>query len=437
MGNADKLSRRHLIAGLTAAGASSLLPIAAEPQDRPQPPSLSPMTPSERKQAQERLIAYVAGTAPQLLRPADGILQHPSIAPSLPGKTYSTSLWDWDTYWTTRGLFAYARISTDRSLHQQICEHAVGSLMNFFDHQSSEGRIPIMIDVHQSRTLCSAPLEKASPNIRRTRPSRSLVHDWPCSPADELGSVSWLTPLFDDLMRFYSSWVLGNQSSVGLLVWGDDVAIGNDNDPTTFGRPFFSSANLLLNCLFFQDLKASAELATRLNRTADSQRLTTQADQLGRNRFEKAVLGPPRQLLLHRRCAMRADRRAELIPSVKPRNGQCRGSLCRYASRPSPDSPAAMVRRSDIRNRRRKLVHTNYLADDRFNATSGVHRSRPWRPCTRSTSARIPAATGWARSGLLSTTWRGRPYWETMDFWPNRTRCETRRAAPAVQRSSR
>ena len=45
-------------------------------------------------------------------------------------------------------------------------------------------------------------------------------------------------------------------SSTGLLVWGDDVAIGNDNDPTTFGRPFFSSANLLLNCLFHQDLTA-------------------------------------------------------------------------------------------------------------------------------------------------------------------------------------
>jgi hypothetical protein len=39
-------------------------------------------------------------------------------------------------------------------------------------------------------------------------------------------------------------------------VWGDDVAIGDDNDPTTFGRPFFSSANLLLNCLFYQDLLA-------------------------------------------------------------------------------------------------------------------------------------------------------------------------------------
>ena len=70
--------------------------------------------------------------------------------------------------------------------------------------------------------------------------------------ADQRGDVAWLAPHFDTILRFYDAWTAHNISSIGLLVWGDDVAIGDDNDPTTFGRPFFSSANLLLNCLYLR-----------------------------------------------------------------------------------------------------------------------------------------------------------------------------------------
>ena len=96
-----------------------------------------------RKEASDQLLNYFGKTAPQLLRPAEGILVHPSIACSLPGKQYATNLWDWDTYWTTRGLFRFAAISNDPALRSKVGEHAIGSFMNFFDHQSDEGRIPM------------------------------------------------------------------------------------------------------------------------------------------------------------------------------------------------------------------------------------------------------------------------------------------------------
>ena len=47
------------------------------------------------------------------------------------------------------------------------------------------------------------------------------------------------------------------------------MAIGVDNDPTTYGRPEFSSANLLLNCLYHQELFAMVKIATELGRTED------------------------------------------------------------------------------------------------------------------------------------------------------------------------
>jgi putative isomerase len=366
--NAHNLSRRGLVAGLAGAGVSSLLPASlaqtSPAQTSPTPTPHSPLTPSARQQAQDRILTYLADTAPQLLRPVEGILTHPSIAPSLPGKTYSTSLWDWDTYWTARGLFAYAKLTSNRALHQQICDHAVGSLLNFLDHQSSEGRIPIMIDVHRADLFGS--LQSAHPNFRNQ--AKPVFGQLALLAADELRTAQWLAGRFDKLLRFYDSWVSNNQSSTGLLVWGDDVAIGNDNDPTTFGRPFFSSANLLLNCLFYQDLKAAAELAKRLNRPADSQRLATQADHLA-DRL-RTLCWDPRDNFFYTVDVQCVDRRAELIPTVKPGMAMAwqslplriqifTGFLPLWCGMATPQQA-------------QQLIHTNYLADDRFRAASGV-----------------------------------------------------------------
>jgi putative isomerase len=265
-----------------------------------------------RKAAAEQLLSYFKTTAPQLLRPAEGILKYLSIAPSLPGKQYATSLWDWDTMWTARGLFRYAELTKDPAFKEKVVEHAIGSFQNFFDHQSDEGRIPVIIDIHQADPLGS--LRKASPNINNQ--AKPVFAQLALMIAEQHGSVDWLAPYFDKLLRFHDSWVSGNQSAIGLLVWGDDVAIGNDNDPTTFGRPFFSSANLLLNCLFLEDLKAAGDLALRLNRGEDGRRLLSQA-RLLEDRIQQ-LCWDPRDSFFYTLDVQCVDRRRELIPNVKP-----------------------------------------------------------------------------------------------------------------------
>jgi putative isomerase len=356
-----KLSRREVVTGLAMAGASPLTfaQTAAAASSEP-----APLSHADRGEAADRLLRYFRGTAPQLLRPAEGALKFPSIAPSLPGKQYSTSLWDWDTYWTTRGLFRFANLTHDSALHARIAEHAIGSLNNFFAEQSPEGRLPIMIDVHHSDLFGS--LQPAAPNYRNQ--AKPVFGQLALLVADETHSVDWLSPNFDRLLRFYASWVLGNQSSTGLLVWGDDVAIGNDNDPTTFGRPFFSSANLLLNCLFYQDLTAAAELAGRLRRTTDQQRLSAQAQALAAA-IQKHCWDP-RDSFYYTADVQCVDRRAELIPTVKPgmpmswqalplRIQTFTGFLPLWCKIATPEQAAALVR-------------TNYLADDRLRARFGV-----------------------------------------------------------------
>jgi putative isomerase len=397
-----KTSRRSFLTGMTLLGASSLVrgstdlaaPFASPQPSRP--PASSAWSADARKEARDQLLAYFGKSAPQLLRPVQGVLLHPSIACSLPGKAYATSLWDWDTYWTTRGLFRFAAISNDADFHKKVGEHAIGSFMNFFEHQSDEGRISIVMDVNNVDPFgCLKPDRPKSQNQ-----AKPIFGQFALLVADELGSVDWLAPQFDKLLRFYASWVSGYQSQIGLLVWGNDVAIGNDNDPTTFGRPFFSSANMLLNCLFHKDLKAAAELAGRLKRPDDQQRLSAQAGTLG-EQIQK-YCWDQRDQFYYTVDVQCVDRRRELIPNVKPgmdMSWRClplriqtfTGFLPLWCGLAAPEQA-------------KSLVQTNYLADDRLRGDWGV----------RSLSSK-ESMYSMARSGDPSN-WLG-PVWIIVNYF--------------------
>ena len=363
MSGLNHISRRSVLAGLAASGALSA-PVAKGWAGNSQGDAGSPtLSPEARKRSADALLHYFAEAAPKLLRDPDGIFKYPSIAPSLPGKEYSTQLWDWDTLWTSQGLFRLAALLHDDRLRAQLCEHVSGSLLNFLEHASPDGRIPIMMTADDPD-----PFRMVGKNSTSRNQAKPVFGQLALLACDQRGEASWLEPHFDSLLRFYDSWREHNTSQIGLLVWGDDVAIGDDNDPTTFGRPFFSSANLLLNCLFYQDLSASAELARRLGRGADHDRLSTQAEQLAQ-RIEK-FCWDPRDSFYYTVDVQCVDRRAELIPNV-PRGMDMSWTClplriqmftgflplwCGIASRENAE----------------KLVSTNYLADDRLCGRWGV-----------------------------------------------------------------
>ena len=315
----NMFSRRNFLAGMAVTGIASLADSAPPSDGVPRidrlvgqsAPARQPLlSPEARKAAEGKLVAYFHKVAPQLLRPAQGILRHPSISPSLPGKAYSTQLWDWDTLWTSRGLFRLAHLTGDHDLLHKVGRHAQGSLLDFLDHQSEDGRIAIMIDVADPDPL--GCLKKEAPNHHNQ--AKPVFGQLALLVADQTGEVQWLAPRFEKLLHFYDSWELGNQSKIGLLVWGDDVGIGDDNDPTTFGRPFFSSANMLLNSLYYEDLRAAAELARRLRRPHDHKRLQRKAVEQG-VRLQK-YCWDPRDRFYYTVDVQCKDRRAELLPGV-------------------------------------------------------------------------------------------------------------------------
>jgi putative isomerase len=312
----------------------------------------------------QRLLEYLEGTAPRLLRPAVGQFAHPSVSPSLPESEYSASLWDWDTLWSCRGLLAYSNARHDQAFHDTLLEHCEGSFENFFDHQSPDGRLPVLM-TDQNPDLLGSTAKGASRHANQAKP---VFAQLAMLILGQGGKIEWVRPYFDPLLRFYSAWERTNRSACGLFVWGDDVAIGDDNDPTTFGRPFFSSANLLLNCLFYSDFMEAAELARRLGREGDAERLHGKGLALA-----DAIRGQcwdPRDHFFYTADVQCVDHRAELIPQIKPgmpmswkvlplRIQMFTGFLPMWCGIASKEQA-------------RQMVETNYLADDRIRCDFGV-----------------------------------------------------------------
>lgn len=295
---------------VTESFAAEILPQQGRPQNA-KPQQAGEDSAGLLRGSHEELLAYFHSVAPSLLRPAEGVLKYPSVAPSLPGKEYSTSLWDWDTYWTARGLFRVAALTNDTALHAKLVEHTRGSLLNFFSAQSAEGRIPILMTVREVDPF--GCLGKEGGHTRNQ--AKPIMAQMALLIADETKDVSWLAPYFDQLKRFHDSWLHSNLAACGLLVWSDDVAIGDDNDPATFGRPFFSSANLLLNCLYHEDLIAAKELAVRLKRDAEAKAWEEQAGKIAAN--IRRQCWDSRDAYFYSVDVQCVDRRKELITNIR------------------------------------------------------------------------------------------------------------------------
>ncbi|HKV82247.1 MAG TPA: trehalase family glycosidase [Candidatus Sulfotelmatobacter sp.] len=363
MSDPNRISRRTVLAGLAASGALAVSPsngFALDSKGESDSPILSQ---EARGRSSDALLQYFAECAPKLLRGPAGILKHPSVAPSLPGKAYSTNLWDWDTLWTSQGLFRLAALLHDDQFKQKLCEHVSGSLLNFLEHASPGGQIPIMMTPDDPD-----PLRTPGKNSTARNQAKPIFGQLALLACDHRGQANWLKPHFDAILHFYDSWIGHNSSSIGLLVWGDDVAIGDDNDPATFGRPFFSSANLLLNCLFYQDLLASAELARRLGRPADHDRLSSQAKDLAQR--IQTFCWDPRDSYYYTVDVQCVDRRRELIPTVPRGMDMCWRCLPMRIQMFTGFLPlwCGIAPQQNAE----KLVSTNYLADDRLRARWGA-----------------------------------------------------------------
>ncbi|RRJ97695.1 glycogen debranching protein [Opitutaceae bacterium TAV4] len=272
-----------------------------------------------------RIVSHFHQAAPGLFRQRAGCLRHPFI---VPGAQYGAELWDWDAYWTTIGLLELARVTGDTALRDEAIRHGQGSLLNFFEHQAPSGAIPIMMRADNPDVF--GCLEKQGPERNQAKPVfgqfalalEDAMHRGagiPTALFNPAGGTPAPLPniVIPALDRFYAYWdARYRHAGTGLLVWGSDVAIGVDNDPTTYARPPFSSANLLLNCLYHADLEAAATLAERIGENTLAARWRARAGEIVN--AIRSHCWDARDEFFYTLDTQCADHRATLISWAKP-----------------------------------------------------------------------------------------------------------------------
>ncbi len=201
---------------------------------------------------------YYADIEQYVLDRADGILKEPHSFihyPFIdPGSVYDGNVWDWDSYWSVYGLLPIAKKRGDAAFLDRVIEHAKGNVRNFFDHQLEDGYIPMMIEVADWPEPYLNMKHKEGIKMNMHKP---FLATQICLISDFVGDYSWAAPYADGLAAYFRHYRENYfNENAGLYVWHDDIMIGMDNDPASFGRPKDSTANIFLNSFMVRELEA-------------------------------------------------------------------------------------------------------------------------------------------------------------------------------------
>ncbi len=208
-------------------------------------------------QRRSRLEAYIRGHVGELLKQPRAFIHYPFIDP---GSVYDGNCWDWDTFWSVYGLFSCRDLFSD-ALYEKICLHARGNVLNFLDHQQEDGYIPMMIEVAKWPEPYLVMRHKEGVRMNMHKP---FLCQQIALISRETGDWSWIAPYTENLKRYFSCYLTYRHARTGLYVWHDDIMIGMDNDPATFGRPHDSTANIFLNSFMVMELRAMEEILAHL-----------------------------------------------------------------------------------------------------------------------------------------------------------------------------
>ena len=211
------------------------------------------------------LEQYIRDHVNGVLKSPRSFIRYPFIDP---GSVYDGNVWDWDTYWSVYGLLGLADLFTDEQ-NARILTHAKGNVQNFLDHQLPDGYIPMMIEV--------ADWPRPYLNLKHEEGVLMNMHKpFLCGQialiSSHTNSYEWIAGHVEQLERYFACYDANYFfADCGLYVWCDDIMIGMDNDPATFGRPKFSTANIFLNSFMVEELRCMAQILTALKQQQRAQ----------------------------------------------------------------------------------------------------------------------------------------------------------------------
>ena len=274
-----------------------------------------------------------------ITREPKGTLRHPFIVPGAP---YPYQLWDWDSWLTD---VAIRQILVDNDVPtDEFFEYEKGCIINFLEHTDENGKMPILVDGEgEVRFL------KDCKNMHKPCLAQHLAFLLQMTDND----VSWLTSdHFDTLEKFIACYKREyRHEETGLYRFLDDTAIGVDNDPSIFYRPFGSTASIYLNCLMYKELLAMEYIFHAAGRCSEAEKYKKDAEELA-----ELV----REHLWDEKCGMYYSADISLYPidpdewlhSGKPRHwkslimriDEWSGFLAMWAGIATPEQAERMVR---------------------------------------------------------------------------------------------
>lgn len=198
----------------------------------------------------------------KMYRPGSGSLVYPFLTPG--SHQYDNVLWDWDSWLSNVALRQILSDIGSEEDKQEAIRYEQGCVLNFLEYGGWDGYIPIVIwEDSEPRNI---PAQKRF-DVNMHKPV--LAQHAAFITRQNGGNAEWLREKFYYLQAFVNNYKAHHRDkATGLYYWQNDVAIGVDNDPSTFFRPPKSSGSIYLNCLMYKELLAMVYLAERLNLSA-------------------------------------------------------------------------------------------------------------------------------------------------------------------------
>lgn len=207
----------------------------------------------------------------------EGAFKYPFIVPG--SKSYSNVLWDWDSWLSDVALRQILNdVGTKRDKKEALA-YEQGCVLNYLYYTDEDGYMPMVIDSNTDPRLIK-PEDCFNTNMHKP----VIAQHAALIIRENNGDASWLKDGFGKMKSFVQCYATHHRhAETGLFYWQDDLAIGVDNDPSTFYRPKKSSASIYLNCLMYRELLAMAYIAERLSLKDDAAKYTADAEQLKQN----------------------------------------------------------------------------------------------------------------------------------------------------------
>lgn len=211
----------------------------------------------------------------QMYKPSKGnVFVYPYLTPG--SKGYANVLWDWDSWLSNIALRQVLQDQGAISDKQEAVIYEQGCVLNFLTYTDADGYMPMAIS-NSTDPAKIKPADIYSTNMHKPVIAQHAAFLTKLNKDD----AQWLSGKFNLMQAFIKNYQTHHRSEeTGLFFWQDDLAIGVDNDPSTFFRPKRSSASIFLNCLMYKELKAMAYLSECLQLKSDATQYEQDAEAL-------------------------------------------------------------------------------------------------------------------------------------------------------------